>query len=74
MRRGKKIEQQPERRHRSGIFTLLGGLFPAILRQKPTIGVSLTMGFLLVLRKKSSPKRNFPRIYAFFNVFAKIPK
>ena len=43
------IKKEPQRRMRIGIYTLQSGPFPTILHKKSTVGVSLTVDFLLVL-------------------------
>ena len=37
-----------------GIYALQTGYFPVILRQKATVGVSLTVAFYLVLQENPS--------------------
>ena len=50
---GKNKDRRKGRVH-IGIYTLQIGPFPAILRQKATAGVSLTVAFYLVLQKNLS--------------------
>ena len=47
-------KRQGQGRHRIGIYMLQRGYFPAILHQKATVGVSLTVAFFFVLQETLS--------------------